>query len=342
MPSPPEVRTPDPRAGRVTAPRRRSRAAPDRRPRIGASVDIGSNSVHLLVAVGAGHRLRPLVDESVFLGLGDAVQARGLLGGPKRAELTAALVGYAETARRLGAEAITFVGTEPLRRAADAASVVHDLERLSGVPLLVLDHAEEAVLTLLGVTNGRPVDGELVVVDVGGGSSEFVAVGPNRPAVAAGLRLGSAALTGRHVEHDPPLRDEVDRMLAEARGLVASAPPARPRELVAVGGTASNLVRVLPAAALDRTLTRRRIAEALAVLLTEPAALAAERHAVNLVRARILPAGAAILTAILEHYRIDRLHVSEAGIREGAVLAALHDPLGWRDRLRELGRGWSS
>jgi exopolyphosphatase/pppGpp-phosphohydrolase len=129
-------------------------------------------------------------------------------------------------------------------------------------------------------------------------------------------------------------------MLVDARAVVAAAPAARPRELVAVGGTASNLVRVLPAAALDRTLTRRRIAEAQAVLATEPAAVAAERHAVNPIRARILPAGAAILTAILEHYRIDRLRVSEAGIREGTILATLHDPIGWRDRLPELARGW--
>jgi exopolyphosphatase/pppGpp-phosphohydrolase len=97
---------------------------------------------------------------------------------------------------------------------------------------------------------------------------------------------------------------------------------------------------VLPAAALDRTLTRRRVAEAIAILLTEPAALAAERHAVNPTRARLLPAGAAIMAAILEHFRIDRLRVSEAGIREGTVLATHHDPIGWRDRLPILARGW--
>jgi exopolyphosphatase/pppGpp-phosphohydrolase len=329
--------TPRPAGARARGPRATAvRSAP----RVAAAVDIGSNSVHLLVAVAAGHRLRPLVDESVFLGLGDAVGSIGLFGSAKRAELAAALVRYADTARRLGATAITFVGTEPVRRATDAARAAAEVERASGVPLLVLDHTEEAVLTLLGVTDGRPVAGELVVVDVGGGSSEFVAVGPDRAPVAVGLRLGSASLAAAHVEHDPPTRDEVDRMLAAARAAVAAAPPARPRDLVAVGGTASNLVRVLPAAALDRTLTRRRVAEALAVLLTEPAAVAAERHAVNPIRARLLPAGAAIVAAVLEHYRIDRLRVSEAGIREGTVLATLHDPIGWRDRLPVLARGW--
>jgi exopolyphosphatase/guanosine-5'-triphosphate,3'-diphosphate pyrophosphatase len=276
----------------------------------------------------------------VFLGLGHAVEAHSRLGPAKRAELAAALVRFAETARRLGAETITFVGTEPMRRALDGPSIVVEVERASGVPLHVLDHGEEAILTLLGVTDGRPVTGELVVVDVGGGSSEFVTVGPNRAAVAAGLRLGSASLTARHAEHDPPTRDEVDRMIAEALEAAAAAPDARPRELVAVGGTASNLVRVLPAAALDRTLSRRRIEQALSVLLTEPAAVAAERHAVNPIRARILPAGAAILSAVLRRYRIDRCRVSEAGIREGIVLATLHEPIAWRDRLTRLAAGW--
>lgn len=276
----------------------------------------------------------------MFLGLGDAVERDGRLGPTGRAELAAAVAGYVGTARRLGAGAITLVGTEPIRRAADGPSIVADVERATGVPLHVVDHAEEAVLTLLGVTGGHPVAEELVVVDVGGGSSEFVAVGPDRAPVAVGLRLGSATLTARHAEHDPPTTDEVDRMLADAREAVRAAPEASPRELIAVGGTSSNLVRVLPAATLDRTLTLRRIRQAVAALLAEPAAVAAERHAVNPIRARILPAGAAILTAVLGRYRLDRLRVSEAGVREGTVLATLHDPIGWRDRLPELARGW--
>ncbi|MGH2511776.1 MAG: hypothetical protein ACRDGQ_03715, partial [Candidatus Limnocylindrales bacterium] len=93
-----------------------------------AGVDVGANSVHLLVAVVSGHRLEPVVDESVFLGLGDRVDAAGTLGPAKRAELVAALEHDAALARRLGADRVTFVGTEPLRRAADAATAVHDVE----------------------------------------------------------------------------------------------------------------------------------------------------------------------------------------------------------------------
>jgi exopolyphosphatase/guanosine-5'-triphosphate,3'-diphosphate pyrophosphatase len=307
---------------------------------VGASVDLGSNSVHLLIAVVAGHRLESLVDESVFLGLGSAVAERGYLGWTARAELIATLVGYADSARRLGASEVTFLGTEPIRRAADAATIVHETVTASGAPLHVLSHEEEAFLTIIGVTEGMPVTQETLVVDVGGGSSEFCVVDATRRPRAAGLRLGSARLTDAFVGHDPPTATEVAAMRRAATEVVRDAPDAAPREIVAVGGTASNLIKVLPAAMLDRILTRDRIAEAQSILASEPAALAAERHLINPLRARILPAGGAIMDAILERYGADSIRVSEAGVREGAIFAIDHGGPAWRDRLADLAHGW--
>jgi exopolyphosphatase/guanosine-5'-triphosphate,3'-diphosphate pyrophosphatase len=233
-----------------------------------------------------------------------------------------------------------FIGTEPIRRAADGAAIVAEVGAAAGVGLHVVTHEEEAYLTVIGVMEGQPVVERTLVVDIGGGSSEFVIVHPADPPAAVGLRLGSARLTDAHVSHDPPTADEVAAMRTAAVMAVAAAPDTRPEEIVAVGGTASNLVKILPAAALDRILTRERVAEALEVLGSEPSAAAAERHLLNPVRARILPAGAAIMDAVLDRYGLDRIRVSEAGIREGAVLASEHDPIAWRDRLAELAHGW--
>jgi exopolyphosphatase / guanosine-5'-triphosphate,3'-diphosphate pyrophosphatase len=313
---------------------------PSVRPVVGASVDLGSNSVHLVVAVVAGHRLQPLVDESVFLGLGSAIADRGYLGRAARGELAATLVRYADVARRLGAGDVTFLGTEPIRRAADAATIVHEVFAASTAPLHVLSHEEEAYLTIIGVTEGLPVTHETLVVDVGGGSSEFCVVDPAHRPRASGLQLGSARLTDRFVTHDPPTSAEVAAMRAAAGESVREAPVAHQPEIVAVGGTASNLVKVLPAAMLDRTLTRERIAEVQGILASEPAVVAAERHLINPIRARILPAGAAIVDAILEHYGADQLRVSEAGVREGAILAVDHAGPAWRDHLADLAHGW--
>jgi exopolyphosphatase / guanosine-5'-triphosphate,3'-diphosphate pyrophosphatase len=305
-----------------------------------AGVDVGANSVHLLVAVVTGRRLEPLVDESVFLGLGDRVDSAGTLGPAKRGELVAALVRYAQTARRLGAERIAFVGTEPMRRAGDAATAVYEVALASDVPLYVLDPREEAELTLIGVTLGRPIIRELAIVDVGGGSSQIVRIGPGHQPASIGLRLGGARLTAAFVANDPPTAAEVELMRAEAMRLVAQTPAVSAAELIAVGGTASNLVKVLLAAALDRRLDRGRLEQAQDVFRSEPSSSVAERYGINPTRARLLAAGSVILEAILVHLGLDELTVSEAGVREGTVLVQAQAGNAWRDRLNTLARGW--
>lgn len=316
--------------------------APALEPAVGASIDLGSNSVHLLVAEIAGHRLKPIVDESVFMGLGSVVAQRGYLGAAARAGLVETLVGYADVARGLGAGDVTFVGTEPIRRAADAGRIVAQVGAASGAPMHVLSHEEEAYLTLIGVTGGLPVARATLVVDVGGGSSEFCVVEPGRPPRAAGLQVGSAQLTDRFVRHDPPTVAEVAAIHAIALEAVEGALEASPSEIVAVGGTASNLLKVLVASNVQRTLTRGDIAEAVAILGAQPAALAAERYLIRPTRARILPAGTAILDAILERYGVDRLRVSEVGVREGTILVVDHAGPAWRDQLARLAHGWRS
>ena len=240
---------------------------------VAATVDVGANSAHLLVAAVTGHRVEPLLDESAFLGLGDRVAANGYLGADAREELVATLAGYADAARSLGASSVTFVGTEPMRRAADAAPLVHAVEGRAGAPLHVLDHDEEAKLTLLGVTGGRPVDAELLVVDIGGGSSEFVIVGPDRPVAAIGHPARQRDRSRRSTRRPIRRRSRRSRRCARRRRRPSpTAPDANPAEIIAVGGTASNLLKLLPATAIDRMLTRRRITVALAMLTVQRSA----------------------------------------------------------------------
>jgi len=178
--------------GRLPRPHRDSKTPDRARPSPGpvcAAVDVGANSAHLLVGSVDGHHVVPLIDESALLGLGTLVDARGLIPPDARGPLIATLAGYAAAARGLSAERIAFVGTEPLRRAADARAVVVAVEDATGVPLHVLDHREEGLLTLLGATSGRAVEADLLVVDIGGGSTQLVIVGPG----AGRARLGSGS-----------------------------------------------------------------------------------------------------------------------------------------------------
>lgn len=307
---------------------------------VGASVDLGSNSVHLLVAAISDGGLLPLVDESAFLGLGATIDRQAHLGADGSERLVAQLATYAATARGLGASTILFLGTEPIRRTADAAVVGAAIERATGVPLHVLTHEEEAYLTLVGVTDGRSVRHQTLVLDIGGGSSEFCAVGPGERARAAGLRIGSNRLTSRVGPADPPTAADLDAMRSIADEALRDALDARPDEVIAVGGTATNLLKVTAAGTQDRVLTRERLAEATAVLSGLTATQTTARYVVNPSRARLLPAGAVLVDAVMRRYGVDRLTVSDAGLREGAILVADHAGPAWRDRLADLAHGW--
>jgi exopolyphosphatase/guanosine-5'-triphosphate,3'-diphosphate pyrophosphatase len=307
---------------------------------IGAAVDLGSTSVHLLVARVVDHRIEPLIDESVFLGLGAAVEESGLLGGVARTELADALAGYALEARRAGATAITFVGTEPLRRLADAARIVAEVDAATGVPLHVLGHEEEAFLTLIGVTEGRSVEHDVLVVDIGGGSSEFVSVGPGRRAIAAGVQVGAARLIRGHVSGDPPTVTELAALRTAAARAVETSPISRPIEVVLVGGTASNLLKIVPDGRLSRRLTTADLETAFGVVVGHSSEVLVERFLVRPARARILGAGAAIVEAIMDRYGVDEVRVADGGVREGTVVAVAHAGSSWRDRLESLAHGW--
>jgi exopolyphosphatase/guanosine-5'-triphosphate,3'-diphosphate pyrophosphatase len=307
---------------------------------IGAAVDLGSTSVHLLVARIVEHRVEPLIDESLFLGLGAAVEAAGFLGAAGRKGLAAALAEYARRTRDAGAGAITFVGTEPLRRLADAARIVTEVEAASGVPVHVLSHEEEGFLTLVGVTEGRPVEHDVLVVDIGGGSSEFVSVGPGRRAAANGVQVGAARLVRGHVSWDPPTLGELAALRAAAAQAVATAPISRPAEVILVGGTASNLLKIVPDGRLTRRLTTADLSTAFDVVAGHSSAALVERFLVRPARARILGAGAAIVEAIMVRYGVEEIRVADGGVREGTVVAVAHAGGNWRDRLEELAHGW--
>ena len=180
------------------------------------------------------------------------------------------------------------------------------------------------------------------MVDVGGGSTEVVEIGPGRPARATGLRVGAGRLTTAIVGHDPPLADELARLKRAADEAIDWAPSRRPADVAAVGGTASNLVKLLrrdrgPA---DLAQLDRAALDAVRTIVMEtPAALLASRLLMREARIRLLAAGAAIIEVLLDRTGVDALRVADSGIREGAIIAADRAGSAWRDRLEELAHG---
>ena len=322
-----------------------------------AAVDIGSTSVHLLVGCvgsvasvgslggvgssspGRDGRVEPLLDTSELLGLGGRIQADGMLGVEGRRLLAATLARQATAARALGVERIVFAGTDPLRHAADAARACSEIEQVTGVAVHVLDQDEEGALTLLGVTAGRSISDDLAVVDIGGGSTEIIVAGAGGIRQVIGLPVGASRLTVGAGAGDPPSPADMATLRAEARRVLRAAPDLILGEVVAVGGTAYGLSKIVAGpGGLERVIDRDGLRRAMALIATESSEDVAEAFRMNPRRTRILAAGGAIVEALLERYGIERIEASPASMREGLVLALVRDGAAWRDRLRALVR----
>lgn len=330
----------------------------------------------MLAIPGTSLRLVPVADESEILGLGSGVDAHGKVTPEAERDLLALVHRYLETARGIGADRLIVIATEPLRRASNGAEVAAALGRLPGVAVHVLDHAEEAQLALLAARTERargaapdqlaPADpsaparsprrivrdptGDMAVLDVGGGTTEWAVVRPGRRTRVGTLAMGAARLTNDVAPADPPGPAGVAALREAAAAAARALPRLHPARAILLGGTASNLrviaedaasggppsVAARLAHARPGELDRPSFDALLHVLAREPADRLAWAHAIRPGRARILPAGAALLAACLERWSWPRTAVSEASIREGALVAAAVAGDGWRPALVSL------
>jgi exopolyphosphatase/pppGpp-phosphohydrolase len=304
---------------------------------VGAAIDIGSNSIHLLVALVGPGWVEPLRDTSELLGLGDVVDRLGHIPAPDRSRAIEIVTEYQETARRSHAERLVLLGTEPLRRAENADELLYEIHAATGLSARVLNEREEAVLTFVGVTHGALPDRPLIVADIGGGSTEALTYIPGQGFYIDHIPLGSARLTNAIVQHDPPTDEEVGRLLAAAADATAGLAYRGPYgdasrdglRAVFVGGTATNVARLgrLTRAAMHghrRTLERMSVAEV------------ADKFSVKPRRARQLCAGVAIVDLLLQRYGLDAADVSDASLRDGAIITAARYGDRWPQALTEM------
>jgi exopolyphosphatase/pppGpp-phosphohydrolase len=308
---------------------------------VGAAVDIGSNSLHLLVAeVGAGP-LRVVHDESLPLGLGAQVDLEGRVPDEGIRVAVATLAGYMQVAAAQGAAWVSLLATEPLRRASNRSRFGREVEAATGSPLHVLSYDEEALLTVLGVLDGVAPEVPTLVIDIGGGSSEVVLLEPGADPVVGVLPVGSARLTAAHVEDDPPTADEVAALRGEAQHLLRGMPAGHPERGIVVGGSGTNLLRltaeegdedIATSLIIDRVRTQR----AIDLVMSGPARELARSVGLREGRIMQMAAGASLIEATLDCYDLAGLEASEASLREGAILARAMAGDAWRERIIAL------
>jgi exopolyphosphatase/pppGpp-phosphohydrolase len=318
--------------------------------RIGAAIEVGSNSVHLLVAELVDDELRVRRDESLLFGLGAVVDMEGRIPDQEADAVIELLKEYLAAAEDEGAERIVLLATEPLRRASNRTHFCDAVREATGQPLHVLSHDEEAELTVLGVLNGEPPSEPTLVLDIGGGSSEVVLLEPGADPVVGVMPVGSARLTASHVEDDPPTLEEVQALRNEAHHLLSGMPVGHPRRGIVVGGSGTNLVRLTTDAvddedgetrpdAEDWLIDRRRTQRAIDIVMAQPSLELVESYGLRERRIVQMAAGASLIEAALDCYNLEQLEASDASLREGALLAWDRAGEAWRERLSELVSG---
>jgi exopolyphosphatase / guanosine-5'-triphosphate,3'-diphosphate pyrophosphatase len=302
-----------------------------------ATIDLGSNTVRLLVAdvEPGGHGWRTVDADQRVTRLGEGLATSGRLGAAA-AERTAAVVrDYITRARRAGAARVEIVATSAVREAVNGRDFAATLERATGERVTVVSGDEEAALTLAGVLGGLVGDApgaRTLVFDIGGGSTEYVLALDREPIAAVSLRLGVVDLAERYPFPGPVERVRYDAMQAEIAGRLVREVPAvirtaRLDRLVGTAGTATTL------AALDLGLSAYDPARVQGHLLPRAAIEAlrdrlggltvTERGALPCLepgRADLIVAGTAIVLATLDLTGASAMVVSDWGLREGILI----------------------
>jgi exopolyphosphatase/guanosine-5'-triphosphate,3'-diphosphate pyrophosphatase len=285
-------------------------------------VDLGSNTVHLLVAHSDGQTIIPLVDLTAGLRLGGDVDRTGAISPEKLQDTLASLAEFQAAAATVGVDRLLLIATQAIRIATNSAAVCAAITAATGLPVQVLTPEQEAALAFLAATAGGAQDRPQAVVDIGGGSMQ-VAVGQHATVECSiSLPLGGARLASRFIANDPPTTAEEAALQAYVAGEIAAALPARdppPGAVIGVGGTVRRIPQLLGQQPGDM-IPPDGLNQALALLRCTTAAELAAEYGMERERARLLLPGILVLREVLRGYGHPPLTIAPYGIREGAIL----------------------
>jgi exopolyphosphatase/guanosine-5'-triphosphate,3'-diphosphate pyrophosphatase len=211
-----------------------------------ASIDIGTNTILLLIAEAGDGELKPLLELETIVGLGKGLQRTGTLSPEAMDRGYETLKHYMERCKRMGVQAVFSIGTSALREARNSDEFLGKVREELGLSIEVISGEEEAHLSFLAVTKDLwAPERTVLVIDVGGGSTEFVLGKADQMTQWVSLPLGSVRFTEQFLFSDPVKEEEWARMEEEIHRLLRDIPrPEEPPFMVAVGGTATTLASV--------------------------------------------------------------------------------------------------
>ena len=312
-----------------------------------AAIDIGSNTIHLVVARCRPDGLDILDDQVEMVRIGESVTAHGEISAQKLQDSLATLRKYKAAAERHEAERIFVVATEAIRKANNSAEFLEQVQRETGLHIEIIDGMTEATLTFYGATYEENQSGGaaavLGVMDLGGGSTELVTAKQMHIVWRTSIPIGSGWLHDRFLPSNPPTADELE--IAQTfvqtylQGMRIKNAPA---QLIVTGGSANSLLALAQVAHhLDKNsshLIYDELVRCEGLLSALPAEEIAERYGQPTSRARVLPAGALIIREMMDRLHLTEIAVSPHGIREGVLLAFARYGEQWLQRVDEESR----
>ena len=295
-----------------------------------AALDVGSNTVLMLVVeCKRTEKPRVIADMSRITRLGRGVDARGKLDPESAARTLDTIAEFGDKARALGARKIIGAATAALRDATDGANFLAEVSRRAAITLEIISGETEAQLSYLSTTRGLGINPfeSLLIVDIGGGSTELIRADPGRPLEVVSLQLGSVRLTERVIRHDPPTVTEAEALRALVDdALKKLAWRSRSASLVGIAGTVTTLCAI--SLGLERysaesvhgwRLGRAEIERLIDLLGSIPLEARKNLPGMEPGRADVLFAGATILERVMNYFGCGGVIVSDQGVRWGLI-----------------------
>jgi exopolyphosphatase/guanosine-5'-triphosphate,3'-diphosphate pyrophosphatase len=300
-----------------------------------AALDLGTNSTRLLIADRRADGTLDTHDRrNMITRLGQGVGSTGRLA-PEAVERTlAALRGYRVEMDRHGVDTIRVAATSAARDAANRDAFFDAVEEVVGARPELLSGEEEGRLSFLGATGELDAaQGPFLVVDIGGGSTEFI-TGTDAVEGVMSIDVGCVRLTEKYMEHDPPLPEELTACIsltdAYLEDVLREVPGSgEARTLVGLAGTVTTVAAVeIGLATYDRNrihhfvLTHDAAEDVFRTLATEPRADRIHNPGLEEARADVIVAGCCILVAVFRRFGFDEMVVSESDILDGLALTS--------------------
>lgn len=300
-----------------------------------AAIDVGTNSTRLLVAEEQVGGFRPIERRMTITRLGQGVDSRRILDPEALQRTLATIADYAATCGELGVEKLRVTGTSAVRDAQNREEFFEGVKLLTGTVPEMLTGEEEASATFLGTLSDLDDEGPVLVVDIGGGSTELVVGEGREPSGIVSLDIGCVRMYEKHLESDPPSEAELNEMRAEVSEKLAAARamlrvPAGAR-LIGVAGTVTQLATLKTGIPVyDPDITHhfvlshgdvRLLAKRLQSLTYSQRKLIA---GLEPGRADVIVAGAEILLQVMETFDSAEVLVSERDILDGLVIQLLN------------------